>query len=243
MKTTADLRCYKSHGDHVEAARSVGALTVLALRPWACRLARWGSMASMPTSARRCSSASPERPLSAPGCCTSRLVCQAPQNLVAAWHFASQKTCLMITFHVLCSWSRCHWLRHEIRCHIIFAWKTGTSFGHRAHDPEFLRRPDWHRQLRLTTEDMRRLEGMFKDQVYDGAMQAAEQAIAAANTRGAKGWGRERILSQTCGRPDFSVWAALWSSARGSTLSYTRICSHFYLFPQMTLSLSPKTVV
>ena len=45
----------------------------------------------------------------------------------------------------------------------------------------------WHRQLRLSAEDMRRLEGMFKDQVYYGAMQAAEQAIAAANTRGAKG--------------------------------------------------------
>ena len=63
---------------------------------------------------------------------------------------------------------------------IVFAWKPNASFGHRAP----ARALHWHRQLRLTAEDMRRLEGMFKDQVYYGAMQAAEPATAAANTRG-----------------------------------------------------------
>ena len=71
---------------------------------------------------------------------------------------------------------------------IVFAWKPNASFGHRArYQTAPARALHWHRQLRLTAEDMRRLEGMFKDQVYYGAMQAAEPATAAANTRGAKG--------------------------------------------------------
>ena len=69
---------------------------------------------------------------------------------------------------------------------IIFAWKPDASFGQRAkHQTAPARALHWHRQLRLTAADMHRLEGMFKDQVFYGAMQAAEQANAAAKKSGA----------------------------------------------------------